>query len=219
MGYFRQLPNFDYVSRLNDPVSSSDYIEVKNLFKRGKVRKEFFQNFTAFDRYMIIGDERPDNVAEKLYDDPELDWVILYVNNIINVRDEWPLSQASFERFLINKYGSVSGYNAAHHYETTLVKDSGGSIIIPEGMEVNSDFSVTYRDSSSGSEVIASSITTEITNKAYEEKLQDIKRQIYILRPAYLSIVLEDIDEMMIYTPSSQFVNEKLVKGDNIKIK
>ena len=86
-------------------------------------------------------------------------------------------------------------------------------------MEVNSDFSVTYRDSSSGSEVIASNITTEITNKAYEEKLQDIKRQIYILRPAYLSIVLEDIDEMMIYTPSSQFVNEKLVKGDNIKIK
>ena len=86
-------------------------------------------------------------------------------------------------------------------------------------MEVNSDFSVTYRDSNSGSEVIASSITTEITNKAYEEKLQDIKRQIYILRPAYLSIVLDDIEEMMIYTPSSQFVNQKLVQGDNIKIK
>ena len=219
MGYFRQLPNFNYVSRLDNPVSSSDYIEVKNLFKRGKVRKEFFQNFTAFDRYTIIGDERPDNVAQELYDDPELDWVILYINNITNVRDGWPLPQASFERFLLEKYGSVAGYNAAHHYETVLVKDTAGNTIIPEGMEVNSDFSVTYRDSNSGSEVIASSITTEITNKAYEEKLQDIKRQIYILRPAYLSIVLDDIEEMMIYTPSSQFVNQKLVQGDNIKIK
>ena len=99
------------------------------------------------------------------------------------------------------------------------VKDLADNIIIPEGLQVNSDYSITYRDSLSGNEVIASGITTEVTNEAYEEKLQDIKRQIYILRPAYLSIVLEDIDEMMIYTPSSQFVNEKLVKGDNIKIK
>ena len=219
MGYFRQLPNFNYVSRLNDPVSSSDYIEVKNLFKRGIVRKDFYQNFTAFTRYTIIGDDRPDNVAEKVYDDSNLDWVVLYVNNILNIRDEWPLTQASFQRFLLEKYGSVAGYNAAHHYETTEVKDSTGAVIIPAGMEVNSDFSITYRDSGSGTEVTATSITSEITNKAYEEELDDIKRQIYLLRPAYLGIVLEDIEEMMIYTPSSQFVNEKLVKGDNIKIK
>ena len=74
MGYFRQLPNFDYVSRLKNPVSSSDYIEVKNLFRRGKVRKDFFQNFTIFTRHTIIGDERPDNVAVEYYDDPDLDW-------------------------------------------------------------------------------------------------------------------------------------------------
>ena len=219
MGYFRQLPNFDYVSRLKNPVSSSDYIEVKNLFRRGKVRKDFFQNFTIFTRHTIIGDERPDNVAVEYYNDPDLDWVILHINNIINVREGWPLTQRDFKNFLLEKYGSIAGYNAAHHYETVEVKDLADNIIIPEGLQVNSDYSITYRDSLSGNEVIASGITTEVTNEAYEEKLQDIKRQIYILRPAYLSIVLEDIDEMMIYTPSSQFVNEKLVKGDNIKIK
>ena len=219
MGYFRQLPNFDYVSRLKNPVSSSDYIEVKNLFRRGKVRKDFFQNFTIFTRHTIIGDERPDNVAMEYYDDPDLDWVILHVNNIINVREGWPLTQRDFKNFLLEKYGSIAGYNAAHHYETVEVKDLADNIIIPEGLQVNSDYSITYRDSLSGNEVIASGITTEVTNEEYEENLQDIKRQIYILRPAYLGMFLDDMERIMTYTPSSQYINSTLVKGDNIKIK
>ena len=219
MGYFRQLPNFDYVSRLKNPVSSSDYIEVKNLFRRGKVRKDFFQNFTIFTRHTIIGDERPDNVAMEYYNDPDLDWVILHVNNIINVREGWPLTQRDFKNFLLEKYGSIAGYNAAHHYETVEVKDLADNIIIPEGLQVNSDYSITYRDSLSGNEVIASGITTEVTNEEYEENLQDIKRQIYILRPAYLGMFLDDMERIMTYTPSSQYINSTLVKGDNIKIK
>lgn len=218
MGYFRQLPNFDYVSRLKNPVSSSDYIEVKNLFRRGKVRKDFFQNFTIFTRHTIIGDERPDNVAMEYYNDPDLDWVILHVNNIINVREGWPLTQRDFKNFLLEKYGSIAGYNAAHHYETVEVKDLADNIIIPEGLQVNSDYSITYRDSLSGNEVIASGITTEVTNEAYEEKLQDIKRQIYLLRPAYLGITLDDIEEIMLYKPSSQYINQHLKQGSNIKI-
>ena len=219
MGYFRQLPNFDYVSRLKNPVSSSDYIEVKNLFRRGKVRKDFFQNFTIFTRHTIIGDERPDNVAVEYYDDHDLDWVILHVNNIINVREGWPLTQRDFKNFLLEKYGSIAGYNAAHHYETVEVKDLADNVIIPQGLEVNSDYSITYRDSLSGNEIIASGITTEVTNEAYEEKLQDIKRQIYLLRPAYLGMFEDDMERIMTYTPSSQYVSSTLVKGDNIKIK
>ena len=219
MGYFRELPEFNYVSRLSNPVSSSDYIEVKNLFRRGKVRKDFYQNFTIFTRYTIIGDERPDNVAEKIYEDSELDWVILHVNNIINVREGWPLTQRDFRNFLLEKYGSIANYNAAHHYETVEVKDQGGNIILPAGLEVDSDYSITYRDSLSGNEVVASSITTEVTNEAYEEKLQDIKRQIYLLRPAYLGMFKDDMEEIMTYSPSSQYVNDHLVKGDNIKVK
>ena len=88
-----------------------------------------------------------------------------------------------------------------------------------EGLQVNSDYSITYRDSLSGNEVIASGITTEVTNEEYEENLQDIKRQIYILRPAYLGMFLDDMERIMTYTPSSQYINSTLVKGDNIKIK
>lgn len=219
MGYFRQLPNFNYVSRLDEKISSRDYVEVKNLFRRAKVREDLFQNFTAFTRYTIIGDERPDNIAEKFYDDPELDWVILHVNNIINVREERPLTNVSFKNFLLDKYGSIEGYSAIHHYETDEVRDQADNIIIPEGLEVDEDFTVTYRDVAQGKEVIASGITNGVTNEEYETRLQNEKRQIYILRPAYLGIVLDDVERIMTYSPSSQYVNDKLKKGDNIKIK
>lgn len=219
MGYFRQLPNFNYVSRLDVKNSSTDYVEVKNLFRRAKVREDLFQNFTAFTRYTIIADERPDNVAEKFYDDPELDWVVLHVNNIINVREEWPLTNVSFKNYLLDKYGSIEGYSAVHHYETQEVRDQANNIIISAGLEVDEDFTVTYRDVAQGTEVIASGITNAVTNEEYETRLQNERRQIYLLRPAYLGIVLDDVERLMTYTPSSQYINDKLKKGDNIRIK
>ena len=146
MGYFRQLPDFNYVSRLDENVSSTDYVEVKNLFRRAKVREDLFQNFTAFTRYTIVGDERPDNVAEKFYGDPELDWVILHINNILSVREEWPLTNASCKNHLVDKYGSVAAASEIHHYETQEVRDQGDNLIVPAGLEVDEDFSITYRD-------------------------------------------------------------------------
>ena len=218
MGYFRQLPNFNYVSRLDEKVSSSDYIEVKNIFKRAKVREDFFQNFTAFTRYTIKGDERPDNVAQKFYKDADLDWVILYINNIINVREEWPLTNVSFKNHLIDKYGSISAYSSIHHYETEEVRDQADNVIVPAGLQVDEDFTVTYRDVAMGKEVIASGITDGITNEQFETNLQNERRHIYILRPAFLGIVLDDIERVMTYSQSSQYINDKLKKADNINI-
>ena len=102
--YFRQLPSFEYVSRLPD-AKIGDYIEVKNLFKRGNIRPDIFQNVTFFEKYKIEGDDRPDNIAFKVYDDSTLDWVILLSNNIVNIQTEWPLTQNSFDTYLREKYG------------------------------------------------------------------------------------------------------------------
>ena len=82
--YFRQLPNFDYISRLSG-AKISEYIQVKNLFKKAKLREDIFQNLSFFTKYKIIGDDRPDNVAYEIYDDSTLDWLILLWNNIINI--------------------------------------------------------------------------------------------------------------------------------------
>ena len=90
--YFSQVPDFDYVSRLPD-AKISDYITVKNLFKRGKLREDIFQDMTTFEKYQIKGDDRPDNVANDFYSDPTLDWLVLISNNIVNIQTEWPLVQ------------------------------------------------------------------------------------------------------------------------------
>ena len=89
--YFKQLPNFDYVSRLPG-AKIGDFITVKNLFKRGDLRPDIFQDLTTFEKYQIKGDDRPDNVANDYYQDPDLDWLVLTCNNIINIQTEWPLS-------------------------------------------------------------------------------------------------------------------------------
>ena len=89
--YFRYLPEFEYVNRTKEGRSEGDYSVVKNFFKRAKLREDIFQELTFFTKYIIKGDDRPDNVASQVYGDSNLDWVVLLSNNIVNVQSEWPL--------------------------------------------------------------------------------------------------------------------------------
>ena len=221
--YFRNVPNFEYVNRLPESHSSSEYIEVKNLFKRGKIRDDIFKDVTYFTKYSIQGDDRPDNVAFQVYQDSKLDWVVPLSNNIINIQDEWPLTQQSFENYLLNKYENQQNIHGIHHYESKEIKNSVGSTILKKGLEVPKDFSIKFFDANLGSytEVggAGNLITSEVTNYEYEVNLQDEKRNIYLLKQNYLNIVLTDMDRMMAYkTGSTQYVSETLVRGENIKI-
>ena len=221
--YFRNVPNFEYVNRLPDSHSSSEYIEVKNLFKRGKIKDDIFKNVTYFTKYSIKGEDRPDNVAYDVYEDSTLDWVILLANNIVNVQTEWPLTQESFENYLFNKYENQQNIQGPHHYETKEVKNSVGSIVLKEGLEVPQYFSMEFLDANLGTYTeiggAGDLITTEVTNYEYEVNLQDKKREIYILKQNYLSIVLTDMDRIMPYkTGSTQYMSETLVRGENIKL-
>ena len=217
--YFRQLPNFDYISRLSG-AKISEYIQVKNLFKKAKLREDIFQNLSFFTKYKIIGDDRPDNVAYEIYDDSTLDWLILLSNNIINIQSEWPLPQQSFDNHLLGKYGSYDTlYNGIHHYETIEVINTQGVTIVPAGLQVDSSYSVSYYDFFTDLQVTTGNLATPITNYEYEEKVDNDKRNIFILKSRYLNIVFDDMEEIMQYKKgSSQFVSESLKTGDNIKL-
>lgn len=136
--YFKNVPNFEYVDRTKNSKEISNYISVKNLFRRAKLREDIFSNLSFFEKYEIQGDERPDNVAFKFYEDETLDWVILLSNNILNSQTEWPLPQNAFTKILLEKYGSYDNlYNGVHHYETIEVRDSLNNIILPQGLRIN----------------------------------------------------------------------------------
>ena len=217
--YFRNIPDFEYVSRNADTKQISEYQKVKNLFKRGKLKNDIFNDLTYFTKYQIVGDDRPDNVAFDVYDDETLDWIILLSNNIINIQTEWPLDHQSFYNFLINKYGSEEQIHAVHHYETTQVRDTNRTIIVPKGLKVPQNYSIEFYDANLESYRTASNITTEITNYAYENKIQDDKRNIYILKKEYLNVILNDMEESMLYKEgSTQYLSETLVRGENIRL-
>lgn len=265
--YFRQVPDFEYINRNPKEKNISEYIAVKNLFKRGKIRNDIFDNTVFFEKYQIIGDERPDNVAYKFYEDETLDWLVLLSNNIIDVHSEWPMSQQSFENYLLDKYGSYENINSIgdtgtefyppHHFETIDdVKDSNGVTIIPKGIRVG--YRVEYRvvgdsvkrvpvpyfstevqryiiqngvptlivgysyfDSGLQTEIILSvkDFVVPITNYEYEVRLQEEKRNIFLLKQKYLNLVLSDMNEIMPYKQGSkQYVSRTLKRGDNIKL-
>ena len=214
--YFSQIPDFEYVSRLKD-AKISDYARVKNLFKRAKLREDIFQNLAFFTKYDIKGDDRPDNVAFELYGDSSLDWIILVSNNILNIQSEWPLTQKSFDQYLLEKYGDYNTlYNGIHHYETTEFKNSNDVVIVPAGLQVDSDQSFTYFDNGVDRTI---NPVIEITNYQYEEKIENEKRNIFALKTRYLNVVIDDLEELMTYKKgSTQYVSETLKRADDIRI-
>lgn len=140
MTYFKDLPNLLYPSQLPDKNSSEDYIEVKNIFKRAKVRDDILNGITSFDYYKIQDNERPDQIAKKVYDDPELDWTILITNNITNLNDQWPLDNESLYNYCIDKYGSEEALNEVYAYETVQITDEYDRTLLAPGFVVDQNY-------------------------------------------------------------------------------
>ena len=212
--YFRQLPELDYPSLSNDRNSVYDYQVVKNLFKRAVIRDDIFDEITAFTKYSVKGDERPDQVAYNFYNDSGLDWVILTTNNIVHVRDEWPMGNHDFLTYLNTKYTEEELANI-HHYETKLIRNSRGQLIQPEGITVPEDHSITFLDNG------ISRTETQITSFSFLEneiRLNDNKRNINVLKQEFLTLFLEDVSNIMEYKPSRQLVSNKLKKTENPRI-
>ena len=217
--YFSNLTEFIYVNRTKDGRSEGDYSVVKNFFKRARLRDDIFQDLTFFTKFTVVGDDRPDTVANTVYDDPSLDWVVLLSNNIINVQSEWPMSQGDFHAYITNKYDEETLYSGIHHYESREVKTTDNSIIISAGQRVGVGQSVSYYDDALGQHVRVTDVALPITNFAHEEKLNDDKRNIFVLKASYLNLVFDDLEEIMEYKKgSTQYVNETLVQGDNIRL-
>ena len=212
--YFKQLPNLDYPSLTNDRNSAYDYQVVKNIFKRAVVRDDIFNEITAFTKYSVQGDERPDQVAYQFYNDSGLDWVVLATNNIVHVRDEWPMGNQDFLTYLNEKYTEAELANI-HHYETKIIRDSSGTVIQKEGLTVPEGHSVTFIDN--GVYRTESSLTS-FSFLQHETDLNDAKRDINILKVEYLGLFLENFADIMEYKPSKQFVTSKLKKTENPRL-
>jgi hypothetical protein len=216
MGFFRELPNIEYLSPLADRDSSLDYIKVKNFFRRVKVRDDLKKYFTVFDRITIKDGARPDQVADKVYGNAELDWVVLITAGIINVNNEWPLTSYELYNYSLEKYGAL--LNATKYYETIEIRDDRNRLILPKGKIVDSDFSIP-NPSNPLTDLTGNAIRIGISYYEYETRLNERKRQIDLLKPRYLDQFLKDMRKIMKYSKSSQYVSTRLIKTSNTRIK
>ena len=211
MTYFRELPNIFYQSQSKDRNSSNDYVLVKNLFRRTKLRDDLQSVVTLFNKYQISPGERPDTIAEYLYGDPGLDWVVMMTANIINIRDQWPLSDKELYEYADNKYGNK--LNDVRYYETTEVKDSLNRLILPKGKIVDQDFKIP--DPSSSTTDLNPVVS--VSNYVHEVRENDKKRQIFVLKPEYLGMFLEDMRNEMKYGRSSEYISSNVAATRNTR--
>ena len=216
MGYFRELPDVAYQSFLSDSLSTQDYLVVKNLFRRNKLRDDLQNVFTIFNKYEIVEGARPDTVAEEYYGNAELDWVVLMTAGILNVRDEWPLSNYHLYKYAEEKYG-IENLTATHHYETKEIKDSNGRLILPAGKEVDENFTLNYFDTENKS-LSGNDVRRSVGNYEYETRKNTEKSSIYLLKRTYLQQFLNDMREIMTYQQSSQYLSETLVRTENTRV-
>ena len=211
MTYFRELPSILYQSPLSTRSSSDEYVEVKNLFRRVKLRDDLKDSITYLTNYYIRDGFRPDQVAEDLYGSSNLDWVVIHSTGIVNIRDEWPLTSREIYDYSLNKYGN--DLNQIRHYVTTEVKDSSGKIYLPKGKVVDSNF--TIADPTSSTTTL--NPVGGVTNYEHESNLNEDKRNITVLRPSYLELFVSDMRRIMTYSRSSQYVTNKIVQTENTR--
>jgi hypothetical protein len=211
MSYFRELPDFEYQSPFADRVGSDSYVKAKNLFRRVKIRDDLQKVVTLFNKYQIPEGYRPDNVAEDEYGSGQYDWVVLISAGIINVRDEWPLSNRDLTAYAEEIYGNE--LNTIRFFETREVKDSRGRLILPAGKVVDSNFTITNPDDPTAT----LNPVVGISNYEFETRKNEEKRSIYILKSSHLKQFIVDIRRELTYDESSEFVDTSLIRTENTR--
>jgi len=237
MGYFKELPNILYQSPLLHKNSSTDFISIKNLFRRAKLYDYLGNNVSIFNKFVIGDGDRPDTIAESLYNDSSLDYVVVLVAGITNINHEWPLQDFQVYDYALQKYGSESKMFEDHHYETFEIKDDKGRQILPPNLIVDKDFKMdgsalrfnsTYTliseagnnqlDDKNEYTVSTDNIARAVSNFEYEISENEKKREINVLRSGYLSIFVNDLRDVVKYDKSSGYISNNLAITENTNI-
>ena len=217
--YFSYIPYIKYDNKpINYPFSESDYVVVKNFFRRFKVNEDVFSYSILFKKYSVEDGERLDTLADKFYGSPYYDWVIVLTNNIINPGFALPMSGEDLRKHCEVQYDDP--YSSIHHYKTYEVKAgyklNGIDVIalkkdlLVDEKFYNSPFK--YWNGTEVTSVPGDSISTPITNFEYEQEQNEKKREIYVLKAKYLTGFVEDFRKANLYQESSDYISNNLKK-------
>ena len=235
MAYFKHFPNILYQSPLSHKDSSGDFIAVKNIFRRTKLKDYLQGSVSVFNKYIIEDGERPDTISELLYGSPQYDFVIVLTAGITNINHQWPIQDFQVYDVALAKYGSETIMNEVHHYETFEVKDSQGRQILPPNLIVDADFKMdgsalrfgtnrftliseagnTQLDDKNEYTVATDNIARPVTNYEYEINENEKLREIDVLQRGYLTTFVNDLRDIVRYDRHSNYINGLLSKTEH----
>ena len=235
MGYFRELPDILYQSPLLHKNSSGDFILIKNIFRRTKLQEYLADSVTLFNKFVIGDGDRPDTIADIVYGDPRLDYIVILVAGITNINNEWPLQDFQVYDYALNKYGSEEKMNEIRHYETFEIRDDQARQILPPDLIVDKDFKIDgtahkfpsvrytirsesgYRqlDDKDEYSVLTDNIATAVTNLQFEYMENERKRKIDLLKPSYLQLFINDLRDIVRYDENSSYITDSLARTEN----
>ena len=235
MAYFKHFPNILYQSPLSHKDSSGDFIAVKNIFRRTKLKDYLQGSVSVFNKYIIEDGERPDTISELLYGSPQYDFVVVLTAGITNINHQWPIQDFQVYDVALAKYGSETKMNEVHHYETFEVKDSQGRQILPPNLIVDVDFKMdgsalrfgtnrftliseagnTQLDDKNEYTVATDNIARPVTNYEYEINENEKLREIDVLQRGYLTTFVNDLRDIVRYDRHSNYINGLLSKTEH----
>lgn len=207
---FSKIPNIEYdVKPLRFPFSETEYVLAKNFFRKYSIDRTNFESALYFNKYTMTDTDRPDLLSQKFYQTTDYDWVILLTNGVINPLFDLPIKESDLYAFVEEKYGVPDG---VHHYETLPVKNSLGEIILKEGLFVDSVFATTShkfydRNNKTYFTVNGSNISFPVSYYEYEKKLNDQRREIYILRPDFVEKFVSQFENALEYKQSKAYID------------
>ena len=227
MSYFKHFPDIFYQSPLETKISSGDLVQIKNIFRRTKLKDYLQGSVSVFNKYVIEDGERPDTISELLYGSPQYDFVVILTAGITNINHQWPVQDFQIYNVALAKYGSETKMNEIHHYETFEIKDSKGRQILPPNLIVDKDFKMdgsalrfpTNRftliseagnnqlDDKNEYTVAADNIARPVTNYEFEINENEKLRKIDVLRQGYLTTFVNDLRDILRYDRHSRFIN------------
>ena len=171
--FFSKFPKIQY-----DIKGDRNEKIVTDILRRVKQRAKVSDVANLFDIYDVPDGETPETTAQKMFGSVDYHWVILMTNNITDRYYGWPLSFSEFEKFVFDKYTNPDD---THHYELAQTSGPTTSSDYSHLIEVNSD------------EVGASSVS----NREYEQRLNDKKRQIKLMNPGFLGMFVEEFTSLL----------------------
>lgn len=173
MTYFANFPDILYPFELGGKLK---LVRVKDIVANVRLRKSILSNITLYDEYDIEDGETPEIIAEKVYGDANLHWVIMLTNDRYDLWNDFPMSGEALSKYIESKYGQGNEESQHIIFDTPHFEDERGNIV--DGP--------------------ANNLVRAISNLEYETRMNESKRRIKVVNKSIIANIIAELEKSFV---------------------